>query len=154
MIAAKYTHTNLIACNWQALARFYQEVFGCEPVPPERDLSGAWLDAATGLPGAHLHGAHLRLPGWGASGPTLEVFEYETGGPDGAKTVNRTGFGHIAFQVEDVETARQAVMAAGGSPVGDLVTVPVQGAGTVTFVYMKDPEGNIIELQRWDRRAE
>jgi catechol 2,3-dioxygenase-like lactoylglutathione lyase family enzyme len=65
--------------------------------------------------------------------------------------IHRTGFGHLAFQVEDVESARQAVLAAGGGQYGDLVSVPVQGAGTVTFVYVTDPEGNIIELQRWDR---
>jgi catechol-2,3-dioxygenase len=27
--------------------------------------------------------------------------------------------------------------------------VPVAGAGTITFVYLTDPEGNILELQRW-----
>jgi len=41
MIAgAKYGHTNLIAKDWRALARFYEEQFGCTPVPPERDFKG------------------------------------------------------------------------------------------------------------------
>src|SRR5262249_55014086 len=72
MIAsARYVHTNLIARDWRSLARFYQDVFGCIPVPPERDYSGAELDAGTGIPGARLQGAHLRLPGHGADGPTL-----------------------------------------------------------------------------------
>jgi hypothetical protein len=39
-IKAKYVHTNLIAEDWRALAGFYQEVFGCIPVPPERDFQG------------------------------------------------------------------------------------------------------------------
>jgi hypothetical protein len=56
---AVYAHINLIARDWMSLAAFYEQVFGCEPVPPERDLSGPWLDAATGLPGAHLRGMHL-----------------------------------------------------------------------------------------------
>jgi predicted enzyme related to lactoylglutathione lyase len=39
MIAgAKYGHTNLIAKDWKALARFYEEQLGCTPVPPERDF--------------------------------------------------------------------------------------------------------------------
>ena len=50
-IAAKYGHTNIIAHDWHALAAFYQEVFGCVPVPPERDFHGAPIEAATGLPG-------------------------------------------------------------------------------------------------------
>ena len=33
--------------------------------------------------------------------------------------------------------------------VGDLVTAEITNAGTITFVYMTDPEGNIIELQKW-----
>ena len=50
-INARYVHTNLIARDWRALARFYQEVLGCVPVPPERDLSGPDMDAGTGIPG-------------------------------------------------------------------------------------------------------
>ena len=49
----------------------------------------------------------------------------------------------------DVEEARRAVLAAGGGEVGALTTVPVAGAGTVSFVYLTDPEGNVLELQRW-----
>src|SRR5688572_16780675 len=39
---AKYVLTNLTACDWRKLARFYSEVFGCVPKLPERDISGAW----------------------------------------------------------------------------------------------------------------
>jgi len=39
-VPARYVHTNLIAWDWKRLAAFYQDVFGCVPVPPERDLSG------------------------------------------------------------------------------------------------------------------
>jgi hypothetical protein len=53
---AKYTHTNLVARDWRRLADFYQEVFGCVPVPPERHLSGRWLEAATSVPNAEIRG--------------------------------------------------------------------------------------------------
>ena len=79
-LQAKYVHTNLIARDWHALADFYQRVFGCVPVPPERDLSGPLMEAGTGLPGAHLRGMHLRLPGYGDTGPTLEIFNYNVAG--------------------------------------------------------------------------
>ena len=42
-----------------------------------RDLSGEWLDRATGLKNAHIKGIHLRLPGYGEGGPTLEIFQYD-----------------------------------------------------------------------------
>jgi len=148
---ARYVHTNLIARDWRKLARFYEGVFGCTPVPPERDLAGQWLEDGTGVPGAHIHGVHLRLPGYGTDGPTLEIFQYNHEKERPETAVNRPGFGHIAFAVDDVEAARDAVVAAGGGTVGQVVSLEVPGAGTVTFVYLTDPEGNIIELQHWAR---
>ena len=57
--------------------------------------------------------------------------------------------GHVAFGVEDVVKAREAVLAAGGSPVGEVVTSFAPGKGRVEWCYVRDPEGNIIELQTW-----
>src|SRR4030095_6412355 len=144
---ARYVHTNLVAGDWRRRARFYQDVFGCVPVPPERNLSGAEMDAGTGVPGARLQGMHLRLPGSGPDGPTLEVFEYSTSVAGVPRLANRPGFGHIAFAVESVADAREEVLSHGGSPVGDVVTVAISATATVTWCYVRDPEGNIVELQ-------
>ncbi len=146
---ARFVHTNLIAQDWRKLAQFYEQVFGCTPVPPERDLAGQWLEDATGVPGAEIRGLHLRLPGYGDEGPTLEIFQYNRQAERPETAINRPGFAHIAFAVDDVEAARDAVIEAGGGTVGKLVSLEVPGAGRVTFVYLVDPEGNIIELQRW-----
>jgi len=148
-INAKYTHTNLVARDWQRLARFYEAVFGCLPIPPGRDLSGKWLEEATGLPGAHLRGIHLRLPGHGPYGPTLEIFAYDQEAEGLTPAANRPGFSHIAFAVDDVGGALAAVQSAGGGAIGSQVTLAVSGAGRVEIVYASDPEGNIIELQKW-----
>jgi predicted enzyme related to lactoylglutathione lyase len=144
---ARYVHTNLIAADWRKLARFYQDVFGCVPVPPERDLSGAAMEAGTGIPRAYLRGMHLRLPGYGNGGPTLEIFEYSENAPDTPRLVNRPGFAHIAFAVDSVVDARTQVLARGGTAVGDVVTVTISAAARVTWCYVRDPEGNILELQ-------
>jgi predicted enzyme related to lactoylglutathione lyase len=149
MISARYVHTNLIAEDWPALARFYEEVFGCVPVPPERDFRGPELEAGTGIPGAHMRGLHLRLPGHGDDGPTLEILSYDALLGRNPAAANRPGFGHIAFSVEDVAHAREAVLAAGGRPVGEVVTLRVATGAQVTWCYVTDPEGNIVELQSW-----
>jgi len=149
VVQAKFTHTNLIARDWKRLAAFYEQVFGCTPVLPERDLSGAWLDAVTNLQGAHVRGIHLRVPGYGDTGPTLEIFQYSPKGPESDTAIHRPGYAHIAFQVDDVDSARREVLAEGGHEFGQLVTTSVPGAGTVTFVYVTDPENNVIELQSW-----
>lgn len=148
---AHYVHTNLIARDWKRLARFYIEVFGCVEVPPERDLFGPNFERLTSIENARLRGMHLRLPGWGAQGPTLELFQYEPEVNMSAAKVNQPGFGHIAFAVDDVPEARAEVLAHGGSTVGETVTLQVAGAGAVTLVYCTDPEGNIIELQAWEK---
>ena len=149
-MAIKYVHTNIISDDWAALARFYQLVFDCEPVPPARDLQGDWLEAGTGVEGAHLEGMHLRLPGHGADGPTLEIFQYHHNAP-GPPTpaANRRGYGHLAFLVDDVSALREAVLAHGGADLGRVVSSQVPGVGTLTFTYMTDPEGNILEIQSW-----
>ncbi len=145
---ARYVHTNLIARDWRALAAFYRLVFGCVDVPPERDYSGPGLEAGTGVPGAALRGIHLRLPGNGADGPTLEIFNYTQLADGPAPAVNRPGLGHIAFAVPSVPDARTEVLAAGGGAIGEVVTLATS-VGRVTWCYVTDPEGNIVELQTW-----
>lgn len=144
---AKFGHTNLIAKDWRALSRFYQDLFGCVPVPPERDFKGPDLERGTAISGAALRGEHLRLPGHGPDGPTLEIFSYNTLAGKLEAAVNRLGFGHIAFMVDDVVGAREAVLAAGGFPVGEVVTLANAHGKALTWVYVTDPEGNILELQ-------
>jgi catechol 2,3-dioxygenase-like lactoylglutathione lyase family enzyme len=147
---ARFGHVNLIADDWRALAYFYIENFECTPVPPERDYSGADLSAGTGVENAALRGAHLRLPGLGPDGPTLEIYQYAHNEPRGAAAAaNRVGFGHIAFAVDDVPAARERVINAGGASVGDVVTLQTADSRRVTWCYVSDPEGNFIELQAW-----
>lgn len=148
-IKAKYVHTNLIARDWQMLANFYEKVFGCKRLLPERDLSGPWLDRGIGLKDVHIRGIHLLLPGYKHS-PTLEIFQYADQGESSDKPVNWAGFGHIAFDVDDVQKAVDMVLAEGGTRIGKVSTLEVSGKGTITFAYVRDPEGNIIELQKWE----
>ena len=146
---AKYGHTNLIARDWRALSFFYQRVFGCDPVPPERDYSGPELEAGTGVKGSTVKGVHLRLPGHGSNGPTLEIYSYSIAADSLRPEVNRPGFGHIAFAVPDVREAQREVLDAGGSALGEIVTLQTATGARVTWCYVRDPEGNIIELQSW-----
>ena len=148
----RYAHTNIVARDWRRLADFYIEVLDCEPVLPERDYRGEMIGKIAGLrpePGAALNGIHLRLPGHGENGPTLEIFQYE---PDGAGyeiQSDTKGFSHIAFAVDDVKAVTAKFLDRGGSEVGEYVEMDVDGAGHIKLHYLADPEGNIVELQAW-----
>jgi predicted enzyme related to lactoylglutathione lyase len=129
-----FAHVNIAAQNWRALANFYIDVFGCEPAGPERDLS---------------KGQHLRLPGHGPEGPTLEIFQYEAMEPRPDMHANTPGLTHLCFRMDDVAACAERFIQRGGSPVGPLTVSEVAGVGTLTFQYMRDPEGNIVEIQNW-----
>lgn len=146
----KFSHVNLISKNWKALADFYIKVFECKPKPSERDLSGEWLDRLTNLEDAGIRGIHLLLPGYDSDGPTLEIFEYNRNEKNFEKRINLEGFGHIAFVVEDVREQLKLLLEHGGSTVGEFINTEIEGLGKLSIVYARDPEGNIIELQKWE----
>ena len=85
----------------------------------------------------------------GENGPTLELYSYTAMLEKPAPHANRQGYGHLAFAVEDVSETLESVLVHGGRALGEVVTTAVPGAGNVTFVYAADPEGNLLELQRW-----
>ena len=145
----KFAHINLVSKDYKKLAKFYIDTLGCTPVLPERDLKGRWLDKATGIKDAHIKGVHLRMPGYGEEGPTLEIFQYQDQDSSVNKKLNTNGFSHIAFQVEDVAKTAQAMLNEGGTDIGEYSEVDIEDVGRLIFMYIKDPEGNIVELQKW-----
>ena len=145
----KYIHTNIIAKDWRKLADFYIKVFECKEVYVKRDLKGKWIDEGTGVNDVHIEGMHLKLPGYGDDGPTLEIFQYNKSIPNELKRINQQGLAHLAFRVNDVEKTLNAVIKAGGGKLSDIVTHNISNIGELMFVYAKDPEGNFIELQKY-----
>lgn len=145
----RFAHVNLVARDWKKLARFYVDVFGCKMKPPERNLSGDWLDKATSLKDTHIEGVHLYLPGFDSNIPTIEIFQYSDANENEAKKPNNDGFGHIAFAVDDVDACISSIIRNGGGLVGEIVETDIPGAGKIRFAYARDPEGNIIEIQKW-----
>ena len=61
--------------------------------------------------------------------------------------INNLGFGHLAFEVDDVRETLKEIIAEGGGQVGDVAEAVYPNGIKGTFVYAKDIEGNIIELQ-------
>jgi predicted enzyme related to lactoylglutathione lyase len=148
-MAIRYSHTNIVAQDPDRLEAFYTEVFDCVRSGPVRDLAGEWLERGTGLRGASVHGVHLRLPGHGEDGPTLELFRLGDLAAAVPSVVNRPGLMHIAFSVDDIRATLDRLVASGGEALGEIAEAVVAGVGRAEFVYTRDPEGNIVELQSW-----
>jgi len=147
----RFAHTNIVSIDWKKLAEFYVSTFSCKIVPPIRKQAGEWLERGTGLKGARLEGAHLLLPGHGENGPTLEIYQYGEIDQQDLVMPNKRGLGHIAFEVDSVERLLQTLIDNGGSLSGEVTKRMVEGVGEITFVYARDPEGNLIELQSWNK---
>ncbi len=145
----RFAHTNIVSTSWKVLVEFYINTFHCEIVPPIRNQSGDWLEKGTGLKKAKLEGAHLLLPGYGKNGPTLEIYQYENIENQDFVSPNKRGFGHIAFEVDNVEIILKSLIINGGMKFREVTKRMVEGVGEITFIYARDPEGNLIELQSW-----
>ncbi len=145
----RYVHTNIVAEDAKTLIAFYKQALDLQSIGETRDLRGDWLDRLTGLNGARITGEHLLLPGYGGDHPTLEIFQYNAEADALPREINRPGIAHLAFAVDDVEAALARVLKAGGSAVGGTITETYADGRTLTAVYARDPEGNILELQSW-----
>ncbi|MEP2058394.1 MAG: VOC family protein [Maribacter litoralis] len=145
----RFAHTNIVSTKWKELVNFYIQTFNCMIVPPIRNQSGEWLEKGTGLKNAKLQGVHLLLPGYGEKGPTLEIYQYEEIEHNDAVPPNKRGYGHIAFEVRNVYETLATLQENGGSAYGEVTIKDIEGVGELTFIYAKDPEGNLIELQSW-----
>lgn len=150
----KYVHTNIIASDWKKLAEFYINVFNCTPIYPERKINGKWLEKGTGVSKAELEGIHLILPGYAKEEPTLEIFQYNNILEKVKPSSNRAGIRHIAFHVDNVSHFVELVINNGGKCIGEIVTTEINKFRTLTFAYVTDPEGNIIEIQNWENNAD
>lgn len=146
--AVRLAHVNLAARDGPGLAAFYKAVFGCEEIGGWRHLAGEIIGRGNGLPGCEIEALWLRLPG--GAGPFLEIFQYWETVEQARPAVNAPGWGHLCFTVEDIGAARAAILAAGGAAQGETVALGPAG-GEVFCAYMRDPEGNVLELE--ERRA-
>ncbi|WP_445908855.1 VOC family protein [Yeosuana sp.] len=146
----RFAHTNIVSTDWKKLSEFYVKTFNCKVVPPIRNQSGEWLEKGTGVKNAKLEGVHLLLPGFGENGPTLEIYQYDNIEEQHFVSPNKRGLGHIAFEVENVESVLKDLINNGGKTFGEVTKRALAGIGEITFVYTRDPEGNLIELQAWN----
>jgi glyoxylase I family protein len=139
----RFDQVKILARDLDLLVGFYEEVLGCEVVVPPLSTDSV-VARGVGVPDGTVTLCTLRLPGRGDRGPTLELYSVEGDTPE--EWAYRPGSGQLAFQVDDLEAAIGKVMAAGGSNLGEVVEWQGLSGSPARFVYLRDPEGNIVDL--------
>jgi len=142
----RYDHINIGVHDVERMADFYERVFNCTRLSEGARMSGALMARGMGLQDAEINAVWLRLPGHGEEGPFLELFEYSHALERPEPFANRQGYNHIGFEVHDVEAAVDSVVAAGGVRLGEIVDFESPTDGVITFVFVRDPEENIVQL--------
>jgi catechol 2,3-dioxygenase-like lactoylglutathione lyase family enzyme len=132
-------HTGISVQDLERSINFYRTL-GMEVVQ-EATFAGESMERITGLPGTHGRAAMLRV---GAQ--HLELFEFTAPRPKPTpRAVCDHGISHFCIQVADIENEYKRLRAAGV----EFHCAP-QSFGNSKATYMRDPDGNIVELLQSD----
>jgi lactoylglutathione lyase len=124
-------HVGLTVVDIDRAQRWYEDALGLEPA------------LAFDLPGG-VRGVMLR----NGAGTGVELFEVPGAAAgvahaDPPAAMRTTGFGHVAFEVDDLDAAYAAIVAAGGTGVWEPRQSPEPGR---RMAFVHDLDGNLIEL--------
>ena len=141
----KLAHISITARDADKLCAFYIAVFDCKLRRPPRRLSGEAVSKGNGLPGSEIYSIWLNFPAWDM--PFLEILEYKSSSDRPAPNINERGYGHLSFMIDDIHETMSKILDAGGSKLGEITNF---GTAEKPFliVYLRDCEGNILELEQ------
>ncbi|QCL96091.1 VOC family protein [Agrobacterium tumefaciens] len=141
----RLAHINLVARNAKLLAAFYVNVMKCDVLREPKMLSGEKVSRGNGLSNSEILTIWLKFPEleW----PFLEIHEHRVHLHRDQPRVNEPGFGHLAFQVEDISDTLSNIIEAGGAQIGKITDF---GTPEMPYLiaYARDPEGNVLELEQ------
>jgi lactoylglutathione lyase len=132
-MAARLDHVGLSVAGLEAAAGWFCDVFG---LVPELSLRVDAIDLSIEMLIHPEFGYRLELlhrPG--SDGQVKPA--------DPAQAARREGYGHVAFDVADLDGAYDRAVARGARPVMPPCPAPEPG---VRMAFVADPEGNLIEL--------
>lgn len=136
-----FDHTSFTVANLERAVVFWRDVMGFA-VAEVSLREGDWLGTVVGVPGARCRIAHLH-----GHGTHLEFIQYLVpAGADVTGPPNRPGTAHVAFIVEDIAAMAQRMLEAGAREQGRITRCTSGPSAGRLAVYLKDPNGIIVEL--------
>jgi len=149
-IGFRLDHAGLAVADLAAARAWYCEVFGLKP---ELTLRVEVLELDIEMLIHPEHGYRLELlhrPGSAAGSAAASAAGSAKPAHPGEAAL-REGYGHIAFDVTDLDAAFEFAVARGARPVMPPGPSPERG---VRMAWVADPEGNLVELMHRPPRGE
>jgi catechol 2,3-dioxygenase-like lactoylglutathione lyase family enzyme len=137
-------HTCFTVSNMARSLAFYRDLLGFEMINERPAVTNTYFRAIVGFPDAVVHASFLRIPG---TAHCLELFEYKH--PHGTPqnlTPNNPGSSHVAYYVDDLKTLYARLKAADVQFISEPVYLDEGPNIGGWALYMKDPDGIVIEL--------
>lgn len=136
-----FDHTGFFTHDLAGTLEFWTGVMGFE-AQPTVTRAAPWVEGFTGVPGATLKIAHVF-----GHGAHLEFIEFASAGlPPVPVPTQQPLNAHVCFKVADLQAVHDAILAGGGGNVGQITTITEGGIAGSKGLYMRDPNGILIEL--------
>ena len=134
-----FNHVGVVVRDLEGAARFFRAL-GFEVNGPQQ-VEGVWLRRVAGVEADHSELYGVSAPG---DEPWLELVRYSPATEEQpvALPSDALGYRHIAYQVTDVDELVRTARAEGYEPVAE----PVDYGDAYRLVYLRGPEGLIVEL--------
>ncbi|MEZ5191177.1 MAG: VOC family protein [Nocardioides sp.] len=138
--AHSFSHIALTVADFNRSVRFYDEVFGAPLVGVTTEHPKERLQGFFGIDDENpsLKIGWIRFPG----GAVAELFEFTPGVAAEEVVWNRQGITHFSLNVRDTERWHEYLVSKGV----EIVAPPLRSPKGHTFFFVKDPDGNLIEL--------
>lgn len=136
-------HTGLTVSNLERSLAFWCDALGMQMVM-QQDRQGGYFEAIVGEHGVDVRTAQVAFPG---EGPRIELFEFRS--PQGGRVALRTadvGFSHVCVTCDDIDGLLPGLIAAGGRAESEPVAVDSGANAGGRGVYVRDPDGHVLEL--------
>ena len=142
----KLLHSAVSFVHIDRILDFYRDALGLDLLfGPTSEAAGEELSRSLGVEDTRLRQAVLRIPG---TDNQIELLEY-SGVPRPAERQlpqNAPGHAHIAFQVDDMVTMIDRLEREGVDFFPGPTRIDEGPLAGWTWLYLKDPEGTVIEL--------
>jgi catechol 2,3-dioxygenase-like lactoylglutathione lyase family enzyme len=137
-------HTGITVANLEQSLAFWRDVLGFEP-SHRAHHTGDLAGEVTGVPGAEILLAVVK-----GYGHKIELLEYLA--PSDRKHIYLrpcdVGSVHVALTVDNLDAVLRAIAASGWKPAGKPQTLKSGPNAGKRVVYVRDPDGTIIEFMQ------